>query len=142
MFANVLKYETMKCLIYILVAFLTFSFGGILTVYFHLKFEPMSQFNCSRSERVSGRTGYDIHNTESAFGEEVGFYHEFALSETTHYLFQSNSEAGKFVERNSKLNAEGQKSGERGIRVSPNGHARVFRAEGDEFWFVDAKPIF
>ena len=131
----------MKRIIYILVASLTFSFGVILAVYFHLKSEPMSQFNCSWSERVSGNTGYDIYNTETAFGEKVDFYHEFTSPETTRYLFRSNSEAGKLVERNSKLNAEGQKLGERGIRVSPNGYTRIFWIEGDEFWFVDAESL-
>ena len=131
----------MQRIIYILVAFFAFSFGVIFAVYFHLKSEPMSQFNCSWSERVSGKAGYDIYNTESAFGEEVGFYHEFTSPEITRYLFQSNSEAEKLVERDSKLNTKGQKIGERGIRVSPNGHTRIFWTEGDEFWFVDAESL-
>lgn len=131
----------MKRIIYILVAFFAFTFGVIYTVYFQLKSEPMSQFNCSWYERVSGKTGYDIYNTESVFGEKVDFYHEFTSPETTRYLFQSNSEVGKLVERNSKLNLKGQKLGERGIRVSPNGFTRIFWTEGDEFWFVDAASL-
>lgn len=141
MFADVLEYETMKRFIYILIAVLAFSFGVVSAVYYRLKSEPMSQFNCSWSERVSGKAGYDIYNTESAFGEEVGFYHEFTSPETTRYLFQSNSEAGKLVEQGSKLNAKGQKIGERGISVSPNGYTRIFWTEGDEFWLVDADSL-
>ncbi len=63
----------MKRIIYILIAVFAFSIGVVSTVYYRLKSEPMSPFNCSWSERVSGKAGYDIYNTKSSFGEEVDF---------------------------------------------------------------------
>jgi len=131
----------MKRIIYILIAVFAFSIGVVSTVYYRLKSEPMSPFNCSWSERVSGKSGYDIYNTKSSFGEEVDFYHEFTSPETTRYLFQSNSEGDELIEKGSKLNEKGQKIGERGIDVFPNGIARIYWTDGNEFWFVQADSL-
>ena len=138
---NVLKYETMKHLIYIGIAILTFSCGVVFSVYYQVQSEPMSQFDCSWSNQVSGKSGYDIHNTKSRLGEEVDFYHEFTSPEVTRHLFQSNSEGDELVEKGFKLNAKGQEIGERGIDVFPNGIARIYWTERDEFWFVQASSL-
>jgi hypothetical protein len=131
----------MKRLIYIAIAILTFSFGVIFSVYFQFQSEPMSQFDCSWSNQVSGKSGYDIHNTKSRLGEEVDFYHEFTSPETTRHLFQSNLEDDQLVEQGFKLNTNGEKVGERGVDVYPNGIARIYWTEGDEFWFVQASSL-
>jgi hypothetical protein len=138
---NVLKCENMKRLIYIAIAFLTFSCGVVLAVYFQFQSKPMSSFDCSWSNQVSRKSGYDIHNTKSRLGEDVDFYHEFTSPETTRYLFQSNSEGDELVEKGFKLNANGEKIGERGVYVFPNRIARIYWTEGDEFWFVQASSL-
>lgn len=132
----------MKRIIYLAIAFLTFSCGVVLAVYFQFQSKPMmSQFDCSWSNRVSGKSGYDIRNTKSRLGEEVDFYHEFTSPETTRYLFQANSEGDDLIEKGFKLNANGEKIGERGVVVFPNGIARIYWTEENEFWFVQAGSL-
>jgi len=99
-----------------------------------------------QSKSVSSGSGYVIHNFESSDGEEITLYHEFTSPEQTRYLFQSNSTAAKLVERNSKLDENGRKVGERATIVFPpdkNGEvARIFWTEGEEFWFIQASSLW
>jgi hypothetical protein len=127
--------------IHITIAVVAFLFSVVATVYYQVKSQPISAFSCHWSERIKGKAGYDIHNTKSSFGEEVDFYYESTSAETTHYLFQSNSEGEGLIEQGAKLNKEGQKIGDRGIWILPNGWARIFWTEGDEFWFVQADSL-
>jgi hypothetical protein len=127
--------------IYITVAFFAFLFSVITTAYYQAKSQPVSSFSCYWSERVASKAGYDIYNTRSSFGEDIDFYHEFTSVVTTQYLFQSNLDGEGLIEKGSKLNKEGQIVGERGVWVLPNGWARIFWTEGDEFWFVQADSL-
>ena len=127
--------------IYISIAILAFLFSVIYTAYYQAKTHPVSSFNCSWSERVSGESGYHIYNIKSSFGEDVDFYHEFTSPETTRYLYQSNSEGEGLIEQGSKQNKTGQKTGERAVKVSPNGWTRIFWTDGDEFWFIQTTSL-
>ena len=130
---------------YILVAVLAFAAGTTYAIYYQLKSELISPFNCSWSKRVAGKKGYDIYNTKTNFGDELDFYHEFTSPEATHYLIQSNAKAAELIEQNSKMNKNGQKIGERAITFFSNdgkyGTVRISWTDGDEFWFVQSAPL-
>jgi hypothetical protein len=131
---SLLKYETMKRpTIYFTIAILALFIGVVSTWIYQINY-PRFQ-----SKSVWGGEGYIVHNFESSDVEEVIVYHSFTSPEHTHYLFQSNLTAPstKVIERNSKLNEEGQKVGERAVGVSPSG-ARIFWTEGEKYWSIDA----
>jgi len=131
----------MKPFFYIGSAVFTFALGVIVSVYSQIQFEPMSEFDCSWPDQIAGNTGYDLRDTKTLLGSEVRFYRENSSPETTRYLFQSNSESNGLIEKGFKVNAKGQKIGERGIIVFPNGKARIYWTEADAFWVIEAESL-
>ncbi len=100
---------------------------------------PMS--DCSWRDRVAAKPNYDILNTKSRLGDDVDFWHDFRTAEITSDSYQSNLESEGLVEKGSKVDSNGNEIGRRGVTVFPNGVARIFWTEGDEFWSVQADSL-
>lgn len=125
---------------YISIVALAFIIGTTSAIYYRLKSELVTPFNCSWAERVAGKNGYDIYDTKTYFGEKLNFYHEFTSPEATRYLIKSNSEAAELIERNFKLDKNGEKIGERVVTFfsddGKNGVVRISWNDKDEFWSI------
>ena len=130
---------------YVLIGITAFIIGVVFTIFNQLKAEPVPPSGCYWAERVAGKSGYDIFDTKTYFGDELNFYHEFTSPETTRYLIQSHSEGIDVIEQTSKLNKNGQKIGERVVTFFSDdgkfGVVRISWTEEDEFWSIQTAPL-